>query len=158
MKRFQSYLFGFSLQGCDGIKARTLYTLSTHSTPDLHSNPTSTFLIISMAFPLIAFYPLYFCLVSANLITNLLGEGHVHQFKSHSLKNAMLSTHIQRVSQWSFQIHRPQLNLHGVHCICSLCKASQLLVSYSLSPPSENKLSGSRICLGFCFSWHRLKV
>lgn len=45
----------------------------------------------------------------------------------------MFSTHIPRVSQWSFQIQRPQLNLHGVYCVCSLCKASQPLVSYSLS-------------------------
>lgn len=94
--------------------------LSTHSTTDPHPNPTSTtdphpnptstFLIIPGIFPLSAFSPLYFCLVSTNWTTNLLGEGHVHEFKSHSLRNTM--------SQ------RPQLNPQGVHCICSLCEAA----------------------------------
>lgn len=32
------------------------------------------------------------------------------------------------------------------------------LVSFSWSPPSENKLSGSSNCLVFCFSWLGLKV
>lgn len=146
MKRFQSYLFRFSFQGCAGIKARTLCTSSTHSITDLHSNLKSTFLVILGVFLLTAFYPLYFCLVSTNQITNLLREGQVYQFKSDSQEHHVFYSCINmskkdHVPQWSFPIQRPQLNLHGVHCLCSLQEAA-LPTSLSLTVyPLQQKLS-----------------
>lgn len=108
--------------------------------------------------PSLPFILCMFALLQQIRLQTCRGEGHVHQFESHSLRNAVF--YYSR-TRGSFQTRRPQLNLHGLRRICSLWEAARPafgLVSDSLSPSSEAKLSGSRICLVFCFSWPRLKV